>query len=65
MIRGSEDKVVLGKQLFHGRLKKARSSLTKVGADRLLDQVKRLSSSGSSSRANSLIMLLKASASGW
>ena len=39
VIRGKDDRVVLGKTLFQARLKKARSSHSRVGEARLLDQV--------------------------
>ena len=58
-------RVVLGKQLFQAKLIKALSSLSRVGFALLLDQVKSLSSSGSSINARSLIKVLKASASRW
>ena len=56
---------MLGKQVFHDRLKKALSSRSKVGVDRLLDHVNLLSSRGNSISASSLIVLLKACASRW
>ena len=55
-MRGSKDRVVLGKQVFQDRLKKALSRRSKVGIDRLLDHVNLLSSIGSSRSASSLIV---------
>ena len=56
MVRGNEDRMVLGKQVFQDRLKKALSRRSKVGIDRLLDHVNLLSSIGSSRSASSLIV---------
>lgn len=58
-----EDRIELGSEASQARLMKARSRRSRVGVERLLDQVYCLSIKGSSIRHMALMQSLKASAS--
>lgn len=63
MLHVLDDRVELGKAASQAMLMKTRSNFSKVGLLHLLDQVKALSSKGSSIKHSSLIRSLKAEAS--